>query len=343
MTHRAQFRNSRSKISYIARNNEAKSEDNGLDGFEKMMSLAVKLSIATGFLIVFIYCFFEINWFPIGLSLSDTVGFIMMALGLGMVMLVIALPLLMATFAVIDKRNKNNRYKSFLFWIKICFCAILAFVIVKILGENEAHVYASLMWFYIIATVIIIIIYFALIKKDKEVKETYLFIIIPLFVILIFITTLNFGKNVMIKLGVARPNSIIQLAEDDYKFVLSEAKRRKLVVSTYSGREDRSLSGVSILWRGMGSHTLIEFVCKEEKVRMEIKTDESKIIYSVKDKSNTDEKNKPDTQTTSEPKANKSDENACNSKTASTPENANEPDLSRTLQTRKPSSKLGEQ
>ena len=72
----------------------------------------------------------------------------------------------------------------------------------------------------------------------------------------------------MIKLGVARPNSIIQLAEDDYKFVLSEAKRRKLVVSTYSGREDRSLSGVSILWRGMGSHTLIEFVCKEEKVRM---------------------------------------------------------------------------
>lgn len=161
--------------------------------------------------------------------------------------------------------------------------------------------------------------------------------------ILIFITTLNFGKNVMIKLGVARPNSIIQLAEDDYKFVLSEAKRRKLVVSTYSGREDRSLSGVSILWRGMGSHTLIEFVCKEEKVRMEIKTDESKIIYSVKDKSNTDEKNKPDTQTTSEPKANKSDENACNSKTASTPENANEPDLSRTLQTRKPSSKLGEQ
>ena len=147
----------------------------------------------------------------------------------------------------------------------------------------------------------------------------------------------------MIKLGVARPNSIIQLAEDDYKFVLSEAKRRKLVVSTYSGREDRSLSGVSILWRGMGSHTLIEFVCKEEKVRMEIKTDESKIIYSVKDKSNTDEKNKPDTQTTSEPKANKSDENTCNSKTASTPENANEPDLSRTLQTRKPSSKLGEQ
>lgn len=342
MTHRARFHNSRSKISYIARNNEAKSEDNGLDGFEKMMSLAVKLSIATGFLIVFIYCFFEINWFPIGLSLSDTVGFIMMALGLGMVMLVIALPLLMATFAVIDERNKNNRYKNFLFWITICFCAILAFFIVKILGENEAHVYA-LMWFYIIATVVIIIIYFALIKKDKEVKETYLFIIIPLFVILIFITTLNFGKNVMISLGVARPNSIIQLAEDDYKFVLSEAKRRKLVVSTQSGREDRSLSGVSILWRGMGSHTLIEFVCKEEKVRMEIKTDESKIIYSVKDKSNTDEKNKPDTQTTSEPKANKSDENACNSKTASTPENANEPDLSRTLQTRKPSSKLGEQ
>ena len=317
MTHRARFRNTRSGISYIARNNEAKSEDNGLDGFEKMMSLAVKLSIATGFLIVFIYCFFEINWFPIGLSLSDTVGFIMVALGLGMVMLVIALPLLIATFAVIEEGNKNNGYKNFPFWIKFCFCAILAFIIVKRLGENKDHFYTSLIWFYIITAIIIIIIYFALIKKNKEVKETYLFIIAPLFVMLIFITTLNFGKNIMISLGVARSSLIIQLAEDDYKFVLSEAKRRNLVASTFGGREDRSLSDVSILWRGMGSHTFIEFddPCKKEKVRMEIKTDESKIIYSVKDNSKRDNSNI--NETVSEPKANKSDENTCDSKIAS--------------------------
>nr|WP_314486782.1 hypothetical protein [uncultured Kingella sp.] len=348
MTHRTRFRNPRSRISCVVRNNEAKSETNRLDGFEKMMSLAVKLSIATGFLIVFIYCFFEINWFPIGLSLSDTVGFVMMALGLGVVLFVVHLPILMGLAAILEKDSQNNKFKNNYFLLKIITSISLSLGIIIVIWVNRGFYSAvTLLIVYVIIIFAIFVIYLFLSGKILPRKLNYLYSFIVFIILFVMSMAISvFDKDIMVSLGIRRNNSVIQLSENDYNFVLSEAKRRKLVVSTYSGRKDRSLSGVSILWRGMGSHTLIEFVCKEEKVRMEIKTDESRIIYSKE--IYLEEKNKSNAETAFEPKMNKSDENNCVDSDASAPKtdnpvaevasmpmNASEPALSSIIQPRR--------
>ena len=312
-----------------------------LDNFEKLASISLKLSIAAGFLIVFIYCFFKINWFPIGLSLADTVGFIMLALGFAALIFAVELPIFMGVVAIIEKNSQNNRSKNHFFKSKIIFAVISAFFTVIAVGMITKNAISAILFIliYLISTIVIAILSCSDLRKDAIYPYFLIFLII-----FIIITMLSiFDEFIMTNLGIRRPNSIIQLSENDYKLIKTKAEQCHLTLS--GDEKNNSLSNVKILWRGMGSYTLIELdeKCKNEKVRMEIKTDESKIIYTVKDSSK-DNANK----TASEPKINQFDENNCKtdskSKLQSTSESqkltASEP-VSLTLQVKEHPSNVG--
>lgn len=53
--------------------------------YKDLLSMIVQLGIAIGAILVFIYCFFYINYIPSGLSIGDAITYIFISLGFGII------------------------------------------------------------------------------------------------------------------------------------------------------------------------------------------------------------------------------------------------------------------
>lgn len=268
--------NNHSESAVLDQNNSTQQDNKNIFGgslgeIKTLAGLIVGLSTASGFLSVFYYCLVKIQWMPIGLSFSEAVGFVFLSLGIGFLgVFFIILPQLNAfMFFLIYKIENKSIIDLF-----ILFCLVVLEIL--ILGIGIYLIWGQ--WLKIVGYVFFIIIIlwllYELVNKTDDISG-YVFII---FNLLAFIGLHIFSSDALIKrLDLARDNVVIQLSEENFKFLKSTYEN---LDPSCINKDLRVVCNVNILWRGMGTHTLIEVPTtnKDDYIRMEVPNNEIKVM-----------------------------------------------------------------
>ncbi|WP_416192179.1 hypothetical protein [Neisseria sp. CCUG12390] len=100
--------NRKGKVEFLATLMKDNSSD--FESVRRFSSFLISIITTIGILFIFFYIIFVINWLPIGLSLSDTLAFIILSLEFGFVFAVIYSPFYFRDlgFKVRFKSKKTN-------------------------------------------------------------------------------------------------------------------------------------------------------------------------------------------------------------------------------------------
>lgn len=118
-------------------------------------------------------------------------------------------------------------------------------------------------------------------SKDRFTLGVY-FVIIQFVIILLFpkLIGVDFLRNSINNLGIARQNVSIELSEKDFNLIKNTAKEADIPVLFSCNENEKTIHGVDVLWHGLGDNTLIEIPFREQNknIRLELKSSENKII-----------------------------------------------------------------
>ncbi len=257
-----------------------------LNNLNSFAMLGIKLVMAIGFLFIFFYCVLILQWMPIGMSLSETAGILLMGLSVSAFFLCSILPLAMFFVKRINKAEKLPNKRNI--WIIIAAITIL-FCTSIFIGIKINQLPTS-MWFVII--VLFVGISIVALRDVNTLKIQIIQIITPLIAFCVIFSTLFSYKPILAFLGFAHPQATIQLNDADFKLVQTQAQQQGFTDIKFD-KENRVVSPVDIKLRGIGTHTLIELrqevqqtetkkeqnnTPQEKTIRFEIKTSESTVI-----------------------------------------------------------------
>ncbi|EGR0804676.1 hypothetical protein HUO05_06830 [Vibrio alginolyticus] len=247
------------------------------DSLNSYGSLLVKLVITIGVVVVFSYCAFNINFFPKGLTLGDSLVFIFVALGFGVFYLFwLALGyfcLYGFAYPFSKKLGKNDSKttKLFMIFIGLLFLGFLS--IFYFSTDDFRSVLAPL----VSGSILLITTFFWNSKPDglsdleiqKREKARVGIIILAFFIApLIGTTTVSRIVDSSFRVfGINQNNVSLVLSEKNYKIVSRVAKG--LEVPLFSCELDkgttRIIHNVSVLWHGIGDKSLIALLKPDDK------------------------------------------------------------------------------
>lgn len=252
-----------------------------LDTLTNCATLILKFATASGFLFLFFFIC-TIHWMPIGVSLSETGGILMLGLGAGLFITFFGVaPSLLAEqiFYSSELKKWQRVFFSFIF--------LLSFVVaIWILTKIEWHLVIWYLLLLVLTGLIIFILEAGQVPRKE--KRIVLYFLYFFGLILSIIVVAIFQKHIVTLLGFSKPETAIQLSESDFKIVQEQVCQRKIA---NCNEKNRIVWPVRVLLRGIGTHSLISFNNNEGKeLRMEVKTDESKLIDIPQEKDNTQNK-----------------------------------------------------
>lgn len=259
-------------------------------------TLSLKFATALGFLLLFI-SIFKTNWMPIGVSLSDISTFLILGLGVGVLIFcsyVIPSSIIYRTLdklsQVFNNKQQNIIYKRLyimfiiIFFIVYIMMFFAVFVILypALIPDKISSVVNKIPALFI-ASIIIMANGYTIYLLGKGYftrtdKKYVFYILLTLAFFPIIFGMFFFDKIILNSLGFSKPETAIQLSESDFKLVQAQVCQRK-IANIKLDKENRIVWPVRVLLRGIGTHSLISFNNNEGKeLRMEVKTDESKLI-----------------------------------------------------------------
>lgn len=242
-----------------------------LDTLNDRATLILKFATASGFLFLFIFIC-TIHWMPIGISLSETGGILILGLGVGLFITFLGVVPSVLAASIFD----SSRFGK---WLRISFAVI---VVLLFVGGTWAlpEDWPLVMWYFLLLLMIGLIIFSLkdgqISRKDKKIIFYLLYFLEFILSIIVIIFTY---KHIIILLGFSKSETAIQLSESDFKLVQAQVCQQKITNIKWD-KENRIVWPVRIHLRGIGTHSLISFNNNEgvEFLRMEVKTDESKLI-----------------------------------------------------------------
>ena len=258
-----------------------------LDTLNDCATLILKFATASGFLFLFFFIC-TIHWMPIGVSLSETGGILMLGLGAGLFITFFGVvPSLLAEQIFYSSELKKWQ-RVILFFIFLLFVGVI-WTLTKI----EWHL---VIWYLLLLVLTGLIIFLLkagqVPRKDKRIAFYLLYF--PAF-ILNFIVIIFSYKDITTLLGFSKSETAIQLSESDFKLVQAQVRQRE-ITDIKCDEENRIVWPVRVHLRGIGTHSLISFYHPKKELkkkgnnegveflRMEVKTDESKLIGIPHDK-----------------------------------------------------------
>ena len=254
-----------------------------LDTLNDRATLILKFATASGFLFLFFFIC-TIHWMPIGISLSETGGILMLGLGVGLFITLFGVaPSLLLAEPIFD----SSEFKK---WQRISFAIIVVLLFVGVSWALPED-WPLVIWYFLLLLMIGLII-FSL--KDGQVsrkdKKIVFYLLYFLGFILSIIVIIFSYKDITTLLGFSKSETAIQLSESNFKLVQEQVYQQKIANIKFD-KENRIVWPVRVLLRGIGTHSLISFNNNEGKeLRMEVKTDESKLIDIPQEKGNTQNK-----------------------------------------------------
>lgn len=258
-----------------------------LDTLNDRATLILKFATASGFLFLFFFIC-TIHWMPIGISLSETGGILMLGLGVGLFITLFGV----APSLLVEQIFDSSGFKK---WQRVAFLFIfLLFVgVIWTLTKIEWHL---VIWYLLLLVLTGLIIFLLkagqVPRKDKRIV---LYLLYFLGFILSIIVIIFSYKHIIILLGFSKSETAIKLPESDFKLVQAQVRQRE-ITDIKCDEENRIVWPVRVHLRGIGTHSLISFYHPKKELkkkgnnegveflRMEVKTDESKLIGIPHDK-----------------------------------------------------------
>ena len=243
----------------------------------------LKFATASGFLFLFFFIC-TIHWMPIGISLSETGGILMLGLGVGFFITLFGVaPSLLLAEPIFD----SSEFKK---WQRISFAVIVVLLFVGVTWALPED-WPLVRWYFLLLLMIGLIIFSLkdgqISRKDKKIVFYLLYFLG--FILSIIVIIFSY-KHIIILLGFSKSETAIQLSESDFKLVQTHVCQRE-ITDIKCDKENRIVWPVRVHLRGIGTHSLISFNNNEgEELRMEVKTDESKLIDIPQEKGNTQNK-----------------------------------------------------
>lgn len=278
---------------------EAKDSDKILpsyDSIAKILSIALKAIPVLGAAIVFVYCFFHINYFPSGLSSGDTLFFIFIACGFS----VCYAFLFFFSTTVADQlisqwwdkdsggwKKDSERWKKVVsIIVGIVLLGSLCFIF--ILGNFDFLDFIGVVIF--LACSIFFSCWVMTNRNRGEPKEikrllAFLLFFAPLILVPKLYTTL---VNVSLEsLGVSNKTASVSLSDEQYSVVRKIIEERGGYIFESCNRDRGNvLHNVRVLWNGVGEYVYLEVPYIKElnkgfsidKVRFDLKKDQVHIF-----------------------------------------------------------------
>lgn len=237
--------------------------------YKELFGIFMKLSIAIGAVITFMYCFFYIHYIPYGLGIGDSINYIFISLGFGILYTLFVFmhampPILWIKF----KQEKRSYFLSFMGGV--------LFIITLLL---DWHLLDS--FFYIILPILYIVCIFLFISHGWYDRNTFMKVkigfslvlfIAPLFIQGMFSFILD---RTLTGLSIKTNNSSIQLNDEEFSFLNRLSIEQGVLLKTSCNINDKNkiIHDVNILW-SIGKESLIEI----ENIRLAINNDSLKKI-----------------------------------------------------------------
>lgn len=115
-------------------------------------------------------------------------------------------------------------------------------------------------------------------KIFKDLKSKLLYVaIVSIFSIFLIGINQNSQKYITKQLGFSYSRVALQLSEQNFQLIKAQINQYGLTNIKYDD-QTKIIYPIDIKLRGIGTYTLIEFGDGKRQIRMEIKTEESKII-----------------------------------------------------------------
>ena len=206
------------------------------------------------------------------MSFSETISLLMLALGMGVIILIfIVVPadFLAEGFNSLKKMELSNAINQIIAAvILVVFCCVKIgitlwelFVVFAVILSYSFFIYQ---------------VFYGKIFKDLKSKLLYV-AIVSIFSIFLISINQNSQTYITKQLGFSYSRVALQLSEQDFQLVKVQINQYRLTNIKYD-EQTKIIYPIDIKLRGIGTYTLIEFGDGKRQIRMEIKTEESKII-----------------------------------------------------------------
>lgn len=264
-----------------------------LESLGSFATLSFKFAATYGFLILFIDIY-KINWFPIGISLSEAGAFLILGLGCSILILIFyVMPVLLinlniAQYKTITKCTCKKLLEPILVSIFLIMVILLLIFLFRDYGETKR--FELLLLYFILIIASSSLLYFSINKSTpRDIKIMSYYILFSFLSLESVIIMVNFHQRIPILLGFSKSEIAIQLSESDFKLVQAQVRQRE-ITDIKCDEENRIVWPVRVHLRGIGTHSLISFYHPKKELkkkgnnegveflRMEVKTDESKLI-----------------------------------------------------------------
>nr|WP_279309648.1 OmpA family protein [Pseudomonas koreensis] len=239
------------------------------DLINKQGSFAVKIIIALGIFASWGYCAFSINFFPTGLNIADSLVFIFIALGFGLLYSAWLLFGFMAFFfghsAWTDKSSRLTDGLACI--IFLCFLLYIAFE----LGSAEASIAPLISGFLLHSSI------FQWKKDSPDLDEEskrnqtrlrWTMILFSIFVVPTLALPV-FGKIIDSSfglIGIQQKNVSLALNDENQKVVSDVAKEFNLSIygCLKDGNQTNIVHHFNVLWHGLGERSLVQLLAYEK-------------------------------------------------------------------------------
>ena len=257
-----------------------------LNNLNSFAMLGIKLVMEMGFLLIFFYGIFTLRWVPIGISLSETAGILLLGLGAGTTFLI----LIFIALGIAKCINIVEKSLKPIIAIWILFAAlILMHCVFVVIGAITGKISIGAPLGSVSLFVGIAIVAWRSVDtlRAQKIWAAFSAVIVGMF---FSITVMN--ESILTTLGFTQFQATIQLNDADFKLVQTQAQQQGFTDIKFD-KENRVVSPVDIKLRGIGTHTLIELrqevqqtetkkeqnnTPQEKTIRFEIKTSESTVI-----------------------------------------------------------------
>lgn len=254
-----------------------------------IFSFLVGAVTTVGISFIFLYIIFIINWIPIGLSLSDALGFLILAVGFGLIFIAIYSPFYFRDMSL-KSRFKSRRINEEV--ILIFLISLILFF--QLFNYFELNRYSIKLDSKIVLIFLFFFPFLPLIFRNKKIgagrKRNILYLahLFSIITVAYIFTEMQIWRNVTNVIGLTRQNVIIKLSAEQYEFAEAGIKKLNLNTKICTDKKEKIIFPVNILWHGIGNYSLVEIgEYPKNSFRIEVKNDESKVIYVDKNTNST--------------------------------------------------------
>lgn len=268
-----------------------------IENISSIIGLMAKFITGIGIAVLFSYCFFNIHFFPTGLSVGDSLIFIFSAMGFGIFYLFwLSLGSLGVYFLIypfsrsLGKDDNSNLGKCVTFIIGFAFIFSLGFLWFKT-GEPMSMLAP-------VASGIIILMVTSFWKTKPErhteteiMSQSKVRLVLFIFALLLPVLLATTATKLIVSssiqnIGIRKYNVSLILSKENYSRIENVAKELNIPLfgcSSDSNKYSLIVHNVNVLWHGIGENSLVELSLptsqdKETVARVELDSKGVKIL-----------------------------------------------------------------